>query len=612
MKTKALLMLLILALCASGCSKETENKLPTGADGMPLQTTPPTVNVGEYDGEMFSNRDKTGEYAQDQAVTVTLNGDTAMASSEAVEIRDGAIRLTEPGTYVISGTLNDGYIQVSAGENDKIQIVLQGASITSAQFAPIYVSSGDKVFLTLAEGTENVLENGGEIKPIDDNNVDGVIFSKSDLTINGAGSLTVTAPASHGIVCKDDLAITGGILTVEAAKVGIQANDSVRFTGATATVTAQKDGIQVENEENTEKGFFYLSGGKLTVNAGGDGVSTSATLQILAGEVNVTAGGGSANGRDHFSNSGGSPGGFGGGREPAGGRPGGERPSGGALEMPGGAPQMPGNTGNTTEEESTSMKGLKAQGNLQISGGTLTIQAADDGVHSNSSITVTGGITQIATGDDGFHADDTLTVKNGRITITESYEGLEAETLLLQGGEITLTADDDGLNASGGQDESGFGGWDGGRRPGGMSAGNGSILISGGTLRITASGDAIDSNGSLEITGGWISTSSPTQGDTSVLDYDSQASISGGTYIGIGGASMMQRFTDAKQGVLYASPKEQAAGTSITLRDAEGNALMTLTPELPFNYVIISLPGMVRGQTYTLELGNQSYSLEAS
>ena len=260
------------------------------------------------------------------------------------------------------------------------------------------------------------------------------------------------------------------------------------------------------------------------------------------------------------------------------------------------------------------MKGIKAAGGLLISGGSFTIDSADDSIHSNSSVTIKDGVFEIASGDDAVHADENLTVTAGTMNISESYEGLEALHLEMQGGDITLTASDDGLNAAGGTDSSGVqGGRDGMFGGGGSesSSSDGSILISGGTLNITAFGDGIDANGSLEITGGYTVVAGPTQGDTSTLDYDTTAQITGGTFIGTGASGMAQTFSDAQQGVISVSVGEQSAGTEVTLTDSNGNVILDVTPNLSFAVVILSSPDLVSGESYTLTVGTASEEVEA-
>jgi len=489
-------------------------------------------------------------------------------------------------------------IIVDADKEDKTQLVLAGATIHSSTCAPLYIRQADKVFVTLAQGTENVLSAGESFVPMDENNIDGAIFSKEDLTINGSGELRLASPAGHGIVSKDDLTLAGGSITVECAGHGLAGKDSVAVADTTLSVTSGKDGIHGENEEDAALGNVLIESGSLVIDAQGDGISAGGRIQILDGSIQILAGGGSANAEAHTSENWGGFAGMGG----------------------PGAMGGPGNTGwggtsiEDTIEDSTSMKGIKAAGELQILGGSFDMDSADDGVHSNSDLTVNGGTFHIASGDDGFHADQTLTFAGGAVEITESYEGLEGLHIRISAGEIILTSADDGLNAAGGADQSGFGGHRGGDMFGGMGMGgnsNGSVVISGGTVDITASGDGIDANGYLEITGGFVTVCGPTQGDTATLDYDTTATISGGTFIGTGASGMAQTFSESPQGVIAVSIRgTMEAGTRITLTDGEGNQLFSCAPKLSFSVVIFSSPDIVKGNTYTITAGEASAQIE--
>ncbi|MBE5878265.1 MAG: carbohydrate-binding domain-containing protein, partial [Lachnospiraceae bacterium] len=171
------------------------------------------MNIEIDTSDMFSDRDYKTEYDESKSAVITLTGDSAACSSNAVEIDGSTVTIKDEGTYIVSGSLEDGMLIVDADDSDKLQIVLDNASIHSETSAPIYVLEADKVFLTLAEGSSNVISNGGSFVAIDDNNIDGVLYSKQDLTLNGQGSLTITSPAGHGIVCKDDLVFTSGSYT---------------------------------------------------------------------------------------------------------------------------------------------------------------------------------------------------------------------------------------------------------------------------------------------------------------------------------------------------------------------------------------------------------------
>jgi len=618
---KIIAILLMLTLILTGCGN---NSQPNGSEpgnnsvsegtigngGESSNADPIEVDFSKTDADMFTERDKKVEYDASKAVTIQLNGSSATASSNSVQVNGSTVIIKEEATYVISGSLK-GMLVVDAPDTAKVQLVLNGVDITSEASAALYILEADKVFVTLFGGTTNTLANGGSFTAIDDNNIDGALFSKQDLTLNGTGSLTVTSPAGHGIVCKDDLVITGGTYVVNSASHGIDANDSVRVTDANITIDAGKDAIHCENSDDAAKGFVYISGGTIKAEAEGDGIAASAYMQIESGTIDLLVGGGSENGSkahsDHF-------GGFMGGGH-GGGRPGG---------------MVPGNSQTTeTDENSTSMKGLKSANSMLISGGSITINSADDAIHSDVSLTINGGTFTIASGDDAIHAEDTLTVTAGKIDISESYEGLEALHIDVRGGDIKLVASDDGLNAAGGTDQSGteggrdgmFGGGPGGMgggRPGGGGFGgmsgnsNGSIKVSGGNLYINSSGDGMDANGTLEISGGYTVVVGPTQGDTATLDYDKSGMITGGTFIGTGAAGMAQSFSDSNQGVIALQVGNQSAGTQIILKDKNGNAVLTHTPELNFAVVILSSPELVKGETYTITVGTQSGDFEAS
>lgn len=624
LKLKIFTLLLAFSLLLTGCtgtsdpaSDNTEQTTPTTGS-----TGPNTDNSNDSaaaSSGLFSERDFNSGYSEEDSALIRLNGTTAQCTSDAVQISGSTVTILDEGTYILTGTLDDGMIIVNADKEDKTHLVFDGVTVHSQACAPLYILQADKVFLTLADGSENILSNGGTFTAMDDNNIDSVIFSKEDLTLNGTGTLSITSPAGHGIVSKDELTVTGGTYTVSAASHGLTGKDSICIADANMVITSGKDGIHAENDEDTSLGFLYISGGTFAVEAEGDGLSASSTLQIDSGTFDIVTGGGSVNAPQQTSDAWGNMGGHGGmgGMGPMGGNGG----MGGRGDMGGKGP-MGGDRGGsvsstayttsaTDSEDSTSIKGIKSSGSMTISGGTFTLDCADDAVHSNSTLTVTGGTFTIATGDDGFHADEALTIHDGTVLISESYEGLEGLSIDLYGGSITLTADDDGLNAAGGTDQSGMGGFRGGDR---FGAGSDSYInLAGGTLDIHASGDGIDSNGTLTISGGFVTVCGPTSGDTSVLDFESTGTITGGTFIGSGAYMMAQTFgSNSTQGVIALRVGNQPAGTAITLTDGDGNTLISHTPDLSFAIVILSSPELTKGKSYTVSIGENTGVFAAS
>ena len=551
--------------------------------------------------DMFTERDLAGTYEESGAVYVTLSGDGITGETDGVAIKGQTVTITAEGTYIFSGTLSEGQIVVDA-DNAKVQIVFDNVDITCASSAAVYVKSAEKVFVTLAEGSQNTLRNTDEYVAIDDNNIDAVIFAKSDLTLNGTGSLTIVSAEGHGIVSKDDLKITGGTYDITAAGHALSGKDSVRIADGTFILTAEKDGIHAENADDEEKGYIYIADGDFTITSDGDGMDASSIVQIEDGTFDITAGGGAANSqKTHESD-----------------MPGGgmsqniERPDGESMPEMGEKPDgenMPQDT--TTDESGTSTKGIKAGGGMYLNGGTYQIDSADDSIHSNANITIADGTYTLATGDDGVHADDALTVNGGTITVTESYEGLEGLTVTINDGTIDITARDDGINTAGGTDQSGFGTF--GNHFKGMDSADDEteettdnemwMELNGGYIHILAGGDGVDSNGDLTINGGEIYIDGPFDNGNSAIDYGDRSSayVNGGMLVAIGSSGMAEGMSDSsKQKVLMVKLGEQMEAGDVVLTDSEGNVIVSYTALKSYDCVIISTAEVESGATYTL------------
>lgn len=567
--------------------------------------------------DMFTERDLAGTYEESGAVYVTLSDDGIAGETDGVVIDGQMVTITAEGTYIFSGTLSEGQIVVDA-DNAKVQIVFDNVDITCASSAAVYVKSAEKVFVTLAEGSQNTLRNTDEYVAIDDNNIDAVIFAKSDLTLNGTGSLTIISAEGHGIVSKDDLKIIGGTYDITAAGHALSGKDSVRIADGTFILTAEKDGIHAENADDEEKGYIYIADGDFTITSDGDGMDASNIVQIEDGTLDITAGGGAANSlKTHESDV---PGGPGGGMPQNGEKLDGEsmpqmgeKPDGENMtemgKRPDGTtpPEKPSQTDQsdtadetaapdnatdhqsssaettedtTTDESGTSTKGIKAGGGMYLKGGTYQIDSADDSIHSNANITIADGTYTLATGDDGVHADDALIVNGGTITVTESYEGLEGLTVTINDGTIDITARDDGINTAGEKME-----------------------LNGGYIHILAGGDGVDSNGDLTINGGEIYIDGPSDNGNSAIDYGDRSSayVNGGTLVAIGSSGMAEVMSDSsKQKVLMVKLGEQMEAGNVVLTDSEGNVIVSYTALKSYDCVIISTAEVESGATYTL------------
>ena len=342
--------------------------------------------------DMFTKRDLAGTYDESEAVKITLSGKTAACNSSNVQIEDGVVTIKAAGVYVLSGTLTDGTIVVDAGDDDKVQLVLDGVSITAADYAAIYAKNADKVFVTLAEGAGNSLTVSGDYVQTDDNNVDAVIFAKCDLTLNGTGSLTVKDNMGHGIVSKDDLVVTGGTYTIYSQDHCLNGKDSVRIADGTFNLSCDEDGIHAGNDDQQD-GYVYIEGGDINISVGDDAIHAEGLLIITGGDIDVSKSceGGEGykilvtggdidviSSDDGFNAAGGSSGsgynhdGFGGG---------------------------PGMGGVDMDADNDAY--------ILITGGTININANGDGIDSNGCIGITGGsVYVLGPSDNGNGAMD--------------------------------------------------------------------------------------------------------------------------------------------------------------------------------------------------------------
>ena len=567
--------------------------------------------------------------------SITLSSDGSTSTDASVLIDGQNVTITQEGTYQIAGTLDDGALIVESGENAKITLVLGGVSIKNTTGAAIQIGTADDVTIELAEGTTNVLQSGEEVDIAaateSEEASGGALQSKADLKIKGKGSLTVLGYLNNGIHCTKDLKIKNGNISVTALGHGIKGKKSVTVSGGTVTVTSGKDGITSDETENEEKGFVTIEGGEIIITSAGDGVSAETTLTVTGGVISIISGGGSANAQQKTDN------------------------MRGWWDF----------DNSASDDDSASCKGLKAGKALVISGGSITIDAQDDALHTDGNMTISGGECILSTGDDGAHAELSLTVLDGKITVLTSYEGLEANQITLAGGDLDITASDDGINANGGSDGfsggfgggfggggGGMGGSFGGRRndtnnqSGDMTPPDGNapsgnpptmpgqdaadstttddttdkqpvLLITGGKITVNADGDGLDSNGNLRVEGGDITINGPSNGGNGAIDIGTENGgagfISGGTLIALGTSSMAENFgSTSTQCAFLVTMNSFGAGETITITDSQGNVLYTGVTVKSANSVVFSSADLTVDETYTVTIGSSSATVTQS
>lgn len=461
----------------------------------------------------YSDRDRDASYDEAAATKIALTGQGATVSGEGAAVEGSTVIITAAGTYVVSGELTAGSLTVNAGDADKVQIVLSGASIRNEAGPALNIQQADKVFVTLAAGSQNTLADGasytlaeGEDEP------NAALYSKADLTINGTGALTVEGNYRHGVNSKDDLVVTGGTLTVTAKEDGLRGKDCVKVADGSFAITAGGDGVKSNNDEDPTRGFVSIDGGTFAVEAGDEG--------------------------------------------------------------------------------------FQAATYLRLAGGDAQIKAADHALRSDVEAAMSGGTYVVEAGGKGMNPETKFTMDGGTFTVAGCEEGIEAQEVIVNDGELNITASDDGINAAVAErsDETAEA----------AVAANASedclIQINGGMVTVDAGGDGLDSNGYVEVNGGVVLASGSAGGGDSALDYEYGAKITGGAVILAGATGMAETFTEGTQPFAMVAA-EGAAGTNLAVTDEAGTVLVSYTVPKAFQCAVVSAPGLTEGATGKVIVG---------
>ena len=354
----------------------------------------------------YSDRDRDASYDEAAATKIALTGQGATVSGEGAAVEGSTVIITAAGTYVVSGELTAGSLTVNAGDADKVQIVLDGASIRNEAGPALNIQQADKVFVTLAAGSQNTLADGASYELAEgEDEPNAALYSKADLTINGTGALTVEGNYRHGVNSKDDLVVTGGTLTVTAKEDGLRGKDCVKIADGSFTVTAGRDGVKSSNDEDPTRGFVSIDGGTFAMDVQDDGVQAATYLRITGGEGTVKA-------ADHA---------------------------------------------------------LRSEVEAAMTGGAFTVEAGGKGMNPETRFTLDGGTLNVTGSDEGIEAEEVI-VNDGELNIVASDDGINAavaersdetaeaavaanasEDCLIQinGGMVTVDAGGDGLDSNG-------------------------------------------------------------------------------------------------------------------------------------------------------------------
>lgn len=374
-----------LALCAgvAACG--------TGSPSQETQETTETAEETAFAG--LTTLIDTSQQFTDRDLTQTVD----LSQAQEVTVENGKdITIDQEGVYRIRGSAKEASIVVEAEDTAKVQLVLDGVTITNESKPAIYVKSADKIFVTTTEGSENALSVTGTFEADGETNTDAVIFAKEDIVLNGLGALIIES-TNHGITGKDDLKITGGTYTITATGHGVEAHNSIRMAGGTVTIEAGKDGFHAEDEDDLTTGYVYIAGGDLNVTAGDDGIRATTYAIVDGGTLAIQ----SLEGIEST-----------------------------YVQINGGRITIDASDDGINAAEKTTAVAVK----IEIHGGTIVITMAQgdtDALDANGDLQITGGEINI-TAQFAFDFDGTGELTGG--TVTVNGEEVTQLTNSMQGG----------------------------------------------------------------------------------------------------------------------------------------------------------------------------------
>jgi len=546
---------LLAFFIASGCKSETATEPESNETASTNGTNVKVGTTGKTIAEISAANKKDHEVADDytwnssEVIPIVLNGTAITSSSSSVTVSGSTATITSGGTYSLSGTLTNGQIIINSSDAKVVRLILNGVNITNATNAPINVIAAEKAVIVIADNTQNYVTDASTyvFANANDDEPNAAIFSKTDLSFCGNGTLTVKGNYNDGIASKDGLIIKSGTINITSADDGIRGKDYLVVKSGNINVNAKGDGLKSDNDEDSTRGYIYITTSVMNVVSGGDGITAQTDVLISDGTYTITSGGGSG----------------------------------------------------YTASSTLSSKGIKGLVNTIISEGTFTLSTSDDALHSNKNLVINGGTFSIASGDDGIHADATLFIDNGTINITKSYEGIESAALTINGGEIHIVSSDDGVNGAGGKDASSPGSF--------AQTGNYYLYINGGYIFVNATGDGIDINGSIVMTDGVVIVNGPTANMNGAIDYDSSFKITGGFIVATGSSGMAQApgTSSTQYSVLIAFKSTLAANTLFHIQNSSGADILSFVPKKAYQSVALSSPKLAKG-TFDIYYGGSS------
>lgn len=528
-------LLCSLFLSVNGCSDSNDsNPGNTNEDSLKLY---------------YDYHEKASDYIWNDAeiVPITFIGSTITSNSAALSINDNTLSINAGGTYSLSGTLTNGQIVLNADSEAIIKIILNNVNITSQSTAPIFVKNAKKVIIISPLNTNNIITDGASYiqeDPINDE-PNSTIFSKSDLTIYGSGSLKINSNYKDGISSKDGLILKDINLQVTSKDDALRGKDYIVIKDGSMNLKAGGDGLKSDNDIDSDRGFIFIEKGNIDITSKGDALSAKNKIDILSCEFKAVTGNGS----------------------------------------------------DIKVEDGKSAKGFKSSKGIVIQDGIFNINSSDDAMNANSYIYINNGIFDLASADDAMFADNQIKINNGIFKISKSAEGIESPVITINNGVLDIYSKNDCINTSYGNGGEVYDASclyiNGGKlniNPviGDGLDSNGDIIMTGGSVIIhgpvLAPEVAVDYNGKYDISGGVLIATGPNSGQ------------------------MIQAVsnTSSLNSVLISSNTLTSNSPLIHIENANGNNVITFKALKNMYYILLASSEIKTGSDYNLFIGGTS------
>ncbi len=553
-KQKLMMLTCISTLLLSACSNTSSDLKKDGKVISEVQGVQQVPKIEELTNDPFDSADMELEYDKSKAATITFEDTkvTTGGTNQTGLVVDGTtVTISDGGDYYITGSCGNGKIIVDSDAAKNVRIILDNVILTNDTGSAIYIKKSAKTIISTASNSVNSITDRATFK---EEGTEATIFSNSDLTLNGAGQLSVIANYADSIASKADMKIASGVWNIQSKRDGLVASKGVSVKNGSFELRCGRNAMRAESKNEAE-GFIGIESGNYQIESGADLCNATGSIYYLNGGFNGASGHGSV--------------------------PASTEPGWGKVLA-----------------KNTTAKGMKAGKDIQIYGGSLTFDTTDDTLFAENDIIVSNGCVIASSGDDGLVSNHNIEVNGGSITLQKCFDGLESTNVNLIGGYLDITSFGDGINAANGKDA--FGSKD---RPGKNElekADKGTVKVDNTCINIRSKRDGINVKGDVTISGGSVRMNSGEESSYNTVACSGSYNVKGGALIFAGVDKEMADPKELTQPVLVLQyPKVQDSISVIYVKDNNDEVVLAFGIASPFDKVMFTQPSLEKGKEYT-------------